>query len=562
MIGKRIEMAKQCLIYFFKSLQENGSKFNIICYGTKFYSIFKKNKLVNDENINMALNLVLEFKGDMGGNELENPLKYIKDQLIENNLLNRIFVMTDGAVWDIDDCLELVKDTTFSSGYDCKFYSIGIGNGCSESLVRGIALSGDGECDFVKNEENISDKIIYLLESSMYYCLNNFKCNLKKYDDNIIKRFDYSSRLNSNIELYTLLNNPVLLKDNSIICSFSFNNKEYNIEKKLELNQSTTSDTLHKLFLKSYIDANPNFSSEELAIKYQILTNDTAFYCLFQENNLTDEELLNKKYREIENIPPIEHLIKKKEKIKKRYREIESFQINESFISLKEEINANSINNSYSFKNNKIHLIRKSPFSENYNKNKLDNIFEKNQSFEHYKNNSQIFPGLPELINIKVILDNNYSFTYKIIGLNRVIKETASEMIINVCKNLKIYDNSDEYNFYYEEKNSLEGNKLNYLVYNIFGEEGTLTIKSKKKYINISKEDNLIMEQKMNGLWEISDYVLFLLYIKKEKWNNILNKDKNKIKEIFNKNIDKEAIFNIVVLCYFYCILLIKTIFL
>ena len=78
MIGKRIEMAKQCLIYFFKSLQENGSKFNIICYGTKFYSIFKKNKLVNDENINMALNLVLEFKGDMGGNELENPLKYIK----------------------------------------------------------------------------------------------------------------------------------------------------------------------------------------------------------------------------------------------------------------------------------------------------------------------------------------------------------------------------------------------------------------------------------------------------------------------------------------------------
>ena len=83
----------------------------------------------------MALNLVMEFKGDMGGNELENPLKYIKDQLIEKNLLNRIFVMTDGAMWDIDDCLKLVKDTTFSSGYDCKFYSIGIGNGCSESLV-------------------------------------------------------------------------------------------------------------------------------------------------------------------------------------------------------------------------------------------------------------------------------------------------------------------------------------------------------------------------------------------------------------------------------------------
>ena len=62
----------------------------------------------------------------------------------------------------------------------------------------------------------------------------------------------------------------------------------------------------HKLFLKSYLDE--NYLNIDLAIKYQILTRDTAFYCLFQENNLTDEELLNKKYREIENTPPIEYL--------------------------------------------------------------------------------------------------------------------------------------------------------------------------------------------------------------------------------------------------------------
>jgi ubiquitin len=44
-----------------------------------------------------------------------------------------------------------------------------------------------------------------------------------------------------------------------------------------------------------------------LAIKYQILTNSTAFYCLVQENNISEEELLNKKYKEIEITPPIEY---------------------------------------------------------------------------------------------------------------------------------------------------------------------------------------------------------------------------------------------------------------
>ncbi len=48
-----------------------------------------------------------------------------------------------------------------------------------------------------------------------------------------------------------------------------------------------------------------------MAIKYQILTNSTAFYCLVQENNISEEELLNKKYKEIENIPPKEYTIYK-----------------------------------------------------------------------------------------------------------------------------------------------------------------------------------------------------------------------------------------------------------
>ena len=40
------------------------------------------------------------------------------------------------TVWDVNDCLNLVEKAYINQRYDTKFYSLGIGNGCSESLVR------------------------------------------------------------------------------------------------------------------------------------------------------------------------------------------------------------------------------------------------------------------------------------------------------------------------------------------------------------------------------------------------------------------------------------------
>ena len=111
--------------------------------------------------------------------------------------------------------------------------------------------------------------------------------------------------INSNIEIYALLDDPSLLNNNSIICSFSFKGKKYNFEKEIDIKRAVVSDTLHKIFFRSIKDGNID---PQLAIKYQVLSPSTAFYCLAQENNLTDEELLNKKYHEIENTPPLEYM--------------------------------------------------------------------------------------------------------------------------------------------------------------------------------------------------------------------------------------------------------------
>ena len=65
-----------------------------------------------------------------------------------------------------------------------------------------------------------------------------------------------------------------------------------NFESKIDINKSVVSDTLHKIFLRDILD---NENDTNLAIKYQVLSPGTAFYCIVQENNLTDEELLNKR---------------------------------------------------------------------------------------------------------------------------------------------------------------------------------------------------------------------------------------------------------------------------
>ena len=162
--------------------------------------------------------------------------------------------MTDEAVWDVNNCLKIVKKVTNNKEFDSKFYSLGIGNGCSESLVKGIADNGEGIFELVKNEEEIADKIIYLLESSMSYCFNHFSVKLKKGNKKeiIYSSLHYSNALNTIVSYYALLDNPELLNDNSIICSFSLKNHNYNFENKIDVKKALMSDTLHKYFLSSY----------------------------------------------------------------------------------------------------------------------------------------------------------------------------------------------------------------------------------------------------------------------------------------------------------------------
>ena len=533
MYGNRISMAKQSLIYFLKSLQDNGSKFNIISFGSKFYTLFNQNKLINEENINEALKLIMNFDADMGGTEIKNALEHISLNLLDKELSNRIFIMTDGAVWDVDSCLNLIEQTSSNPNYDTKFYSLGIGNGCSESLVRGIAEKGGGECELVKNEEDISDKIIYLLESSMSYCLNNLICKLKNNNDKVLKKIVAPRVLNSNIEFYAILDDPSLLNNNSIICTYSFKDKSYNFEKEIDIKKAVTSDTLHKIFLSQVIDQKIDVNQ---AIKYQILTPETAFYCLVQENNLTDEELLNKKYQEIENTPPLDY--QKPFGIK---------TLTGKFITL-------IYDPSETVEDIKCHIQDKEGIPPDQQRIICKGIqLEDNRTLMDY--NIQCFDMLHLVLRLRgggiaplnlEIFYNNKKIEDLKIDYPQMEKKLR-EFIVDKFKQYKIGESINEIDIYNGEEKINE--QLDKSLMSIFHPKGILNIYSKMKN-NLPKEDNIILSQNMNGLWDMDLPKLGLFNFNKEKWNEFLNKNNAKIKGIFKKDISEDAIFNLIVISY------------
>ena len=326
MWGDRIQMAKESLIYFLKSLPNSHSKFNIISFGDDYEKIFDNFVDITEENVDKAIEKSNKYDADLGGTELLEPLKYLENCLNNINTPTRIFILTDGAVFNTDECLQKIEQICRKK--DIRFFSLGIGSGCDEILVKGMSSKGNGKPEFVQNAEEITDKVIFLLEESMRYYLKNLEVKFEKIPNGVDDIYSYSedqkifilpnennySSLDSKTDIFAIIKSDDLINNNKLICSFECFDKKYkfeypiNYKNEVDKSKISQSDMLHKIIFNNYVNSGGNKSGdyysntkrlnskliEELSLKYQFLTSYTSLLCLVCDNNMTLKDKLLK----------------------------------------------------------------------------------------------------------------------------------------------------------------------------------------------------------------------------------------------------------------------------
>ncbi|XP_060603762.1 von Willebrand factor A domain-containing protein 5A-like isoform X2 [Ruditapes philippinarum] len=175
MQGDKIQSAREALLLFLMSLPAD-CYFNIVSFGSFFNSLFPtESKKYSSESLDEAFTLQKTMEADMYGTEIQKPLTHVFNMDPIEGHPRRVFVLTDGEVDDIRCVTQLVKTHTHNS--DTRVFALGIGDGASTALVKGIANNGGGKSELVVEEERLHSKVISLLKYAMQPAITDVRIN-------------------------------------------------------------------------------------------------------------------------------------------------------------------------------------------------------------------------------------------------------------------------------------------------------------------------------------------------------------------------------------------------
>ena len=310
MSGSRITIASKALELFIQSLPA-GSYYQIIGFGSDYKVYDDSPKEYNLDNIKQSLEMIKKLSANLGGTNIEGPLKYVydsNDKYEKIKLPRNIILLTDGEAWDKEKGLILIEKN------NSKFtlHSIGIGDDFDEGLIKNSALLGRGNYNFCKNLENLNNIIASEINKATSSYVSNIHIKSELDDKNKIKNsLPNILRNNSLINLYYILDNNIDTINLNIKYDDKENDKEKTIEKKYEIIPELLEkgDDLSKLIIYNYINNDRNISEEEkikLALKYQIFMKNTSLFAevAFSEK-ITEEMKLKILGNKEDNVIPI-----------------------------------------------------------------------------------------------------------------------------------------------------------------------------------------------------------------------------------------------------------------
>lgn len=165
-MGNKMTHLKSAMHFFLKGIPV-GRTFNIWCFGSDYQPLWNKSQVYGRESLQLALDYVdTSFSADMGGTEILPALEAVIAAR-DPSLPCDVVVLTDGEVWRLDETLSLVHKANKSSKGAIRFFSLGLGNHVSHTLVDGIAKQGGGYSEIIPHadKEGWEDRVVAILKS-------------------------------------------------------------------------------------------------------------------------------------------------------------------------------------------------------------------------------------------------------------------------------------------------------------------------------------------------------------------------------------------------------------
>lgn len=174
---EKIPTLRSALQIFLKSLPV-GICFNICSFGNNHQFLWPQSKVYDKSSLDEALAYVETINADMGGTNLTSAVKATVASRLNDKELE-VLILTDGQIHNQQDLFDFIRETVTSTKSDqsqsARFFSLGIGNQVSHSLIEGIARSGNGISQSVLEYEELDRKVVRMLKGALTPHIGDFK---------------------------------------------------------------------------------------------------------------------------------------------------------------------------------------------------------------------------------------------------------------------------------------------------------------------------------------------------------------------------------------------------
>ena len=109
---QKIGLARQTMLLFLRGLPVD-SYFNIIRYGSTYHPLFLSKSITsvyNQTAVEQAERLIQSMAADLGGTELLEPLKYLKNHPPDNDRFRNIFLLTHGEDSNTNEVKQFIQN--------------------------------------------------------------------------------------------------------------------------------------------------------------------------------------------------------------------------------------------------------------------------------------------------------------------------------------------------------------------------------------------------------------------------------------------------------------------